>query len=294
MIVVFNNYKGGFSMKALLVGINTTPNAPLNGCVNDVTIMRQILLDKYKASSDDVHLLLDDRATKKNIMDRLNWLINDDDHLKLFHYSGHGAQVPQRGNDIEEDNMDECLVPVDYNWDTNMILDNELNDMFKKLKPQHKLVCIFDACHSGTMYRDEKIKSKFISPPTDILFRHDNNTIYNVDALFNNDEYQPVMFNITIKNKDISTKFKDINNMNLIVYSACKDDQTSADAFFGNRYQGVLSYYLEKALIKYDGMICYKKLFDEVFTDVQNDHQFTQTPQFYVSNEDLNAYKFLG
>jgi len=282
-------------MKALLVGINTTPNAPLNGCVNDVVIMRQILLEKYKATSNDVHLLLDNRATKKNIMDRLDWLINDDDPLKLFHYSGHGAQIPRRGNGIEEDNMDECLVPVDYNWDTNMIIDDELNDMFKKLKPHHKLVCIFDACHSGTMYRDEKIKSKFISPPTDILFRHDSNSLYNVDALFDDDddEYYHVMFNIARKNKDISAKFKDVNN-NLIVYSACKDDQTSADAFFGNRYQGVLSYYLEKALIKYDGMICYKKLFEEVCASVENDCRFSQTPQLYVSNGDLNAYKFLG
>jgi len=94
------------------------------------------------------------------------------------------------------------------------------------------------------------------------------------------------------KNKDIPAKFKDINN--LIVYSACKDDQTSADAFFCNRYQGVLSYYLEKALIKYDGMICYKKLFEEVSTNVKNDRRFSQTPQLYVSNGDLNAYKFLG
>jgi len=281
-------------MKALLVGINTTPNAPLNGCVNDVVIMRQILLEKYKASSDDVRLLINDRATKKNIIDRLEWLISSDDPLKLFHYSGHGAQIPQRGNDIEEDNMDECLVPVDYNWDTNMIIDDELNNIFKKLNPRHKLVCIFDACHSGTMYRDEKIKSKFISPPTDILFRHDNNTLYNVDALFDEDEYHHIEFNITRVNKDVSVKFNDINNINLIVYSACRDDQTSADAFFGNRYQGVLSYYMEKALIKYDGMICYKKLFEEISTDISNNHQFTQTPQFYVSNGDLNAYKFLG
>lgn len=57
--------------RALLVGINCYPDAPLRGCVNDISDMAKFLTTKCHFAMDDVRLLADKRATKHAIMERL-------------------------------------------------------------------------------------------------------------------------------------------------------------------------------------------------------------------------------
>jgi len=82
--------------KALLIGINKYKpdlNADLRGCINDVENMRAILVDIYKFNPENIRIVLDDRATKKSIEDRLYWLTDnpmEGDEL-VFHFSGHGC-----------------------------------------------------------------------------------------------------------------------------------------------------------------------------------------------------------
>ena len=103
--------------KALLVGINKykIPGADLNGCVNDVANMRDILLKFFGFTTKEIRVLVDERATKKNIMERLKWLVGGakaGDRL-LLHYSGHGSQVVDRDGDELKDRMDEIICPHD-------------------------------------------------------------------------------------------------------------------------------------------------------------------------------------
>ena len=77
--------------KALLVGINRykMDGADLQGCVNDVTNIRDILLKYFGFMVKDIRMVVDGRATKKAIMERLQWLIKGakaGDRL-LFHFS---------------------------------------------------------------------------------------------------------------------------------------------------------------------------------------------------------------
>ena len=81
--------------RALLVGINRYKMAGnnLKGCVNDVTNIRDILIRFYGFKVEDIRVVVDERATKNNIIIRLKWLVTDSkvgDKL-LFHYSGHGC-----------------------------------------------------------------------------------------------------------------------------------------------------------------------------------------------------------
>lgn len=97
--------------KALLVGINRYPGAPLAGCVNDIQDMAHFLVNKMHFSPASIRLLADGRATTQAILDRLHWLVAD---LKagdrvVFHYSGHGAQVPTRNPEGEVDGLDEVV-----------------------------------------------------------------------------------------------------------------------------------------------------------------------------------------
>jgi hypothetical protein len=89
--------------KAILVAVNKykLPGSNLQGCVNDATNIRDVMLKYYGFAVKDIRVLVDDRATKKAILDRLTWLVKDarsGDRL-LFHFSGHGSQIRDRDGD---------------------------------------------------------------------------------------------------------------------------------------------------------------------------------------------------
>lgn len=144
--------------RALLVGINKykIPGVDLNGCVNDVTNIRNILLRYFGFNAVDIRVLVDERATRENILSRIKWLVNkaaDGDSL-LFHYSGHGSQVADRDGDELKDKMDEILCPHDMDWDGNFIKDDDLGKVFENLPSGVNLEVLLDSCHSGTGTRE--------------------------------------------------------------------------------------------------------------------------------------------
>lgn len=63
--------------KAFLVGVNEyeMPGSNLQGCVNGITNVRDVLLKYYGFAVKDVRVLADSRATKKGILARLHWLV---------------------------------------------------------------------------------------------------------------------------------------------------------------------------------------------------------------------------
>src|SRR6516162_11950800 len=104
--------------RAFLVGINKYPSQPLKGCVNDVVDMANFLVSKCNFAMEDIRLLVDERATKAAIIERLDWLLKglkSGDRI-LFHYSGHGVQLPARNIQGEVDSLDEAICPVDFDW----------------------------------------------------------------------------------------------------------------------------------------------------------------------------------
>ncbi|KAK3262623.1 hypothetical protein CYMTET_28531 [Cymbomonas tetramitiformis] len=89
--------------KALLVGINYTgSDYALNGCINDVHHVKQLLTSQYGfGTSPDVLRILTDEPgssgspTCSNMREGLRWLVSDavaGDQL-FFHFSGHGTQA---------------------------------------------------------------------------------------------------------------------------------------------------------------------------------------------------------
>ena len=107
------------NQKALLVGINDYPDPAqrLEGCINDVFTMSAVLQD-CGVPSEAIRTCLDGRATADGILSRLKWLLDDPkpgDEL-VFYYSGHGARIPEYGEDYEPDHFVESLVPWDFDW----------------------------------------------------------------------------------------------------------------------------------------------------------------------------------
>jgi metacaspase-1 len=261
--------------KALLVGINyKKSDYELNGCINDVMNIKEMLISEYGYKDDNILVMTDDTSIKpkcKNIIEGFKWLnsknnvgsfsskykaLTDNDKAKLvFCYSGHGGQLRDTNGD-EIDGYDETLCPVDFLTD-GMITDDFIRSNFiNKIGLNTKLTCIIDACHSGTCF-DLKwtLKTK-------------------VDNSFTLDKY------------DNYSETKGT----VIMISGCKDDQTSADIQVGSTNNGALTHSLLQVLRKNKYTVSYEKLLTEVKNYIQVNKLSEQLPcMSYGKNIKINA-----
>ena len=74
-----------------------------------------------------------------------------DAHLVIF-YAGHGASIHDSNGD-EKDGRDECFCFSD-----GYLVDDEFCNIINNNLQAKQLICITDACHSGTIYDIERIK----------------------------------------------------------------------------------------------------------------------------------------
>jgi hypothetical protein len=149
---------------ALLIGINRYPNfAPrgqLTGCVHDVEVMRQVLVNSFNFPENHVAVITDEQASREGILGAMRDLVQrvGPDDVVVFHYSGHGSQMTDLEGD-EPDGLDETIVPSDSGRDPHEnrdIKDDEIYLWLKELTAKTSAVTlIFDCCHSGTIVRDD-------------------------------------------------------------------------------------------------------------------------------------------
>jgi hypothetical protein len=223
--------------RALLVGINKYPDAPLCGCVNDVTDMAAFLVARCGFGANEIRLLTDKRATTTAIKERLAWLVRGakrGDRL-VFHYSGHGAQVATRNKAEEVDGLDEVICPVDFDWsDRRMIRDKDFQRMFAPVPAGVDFVWISDSCHAGDLSRDMPPpgdRRRCLFPPEDIAWRN--------------------CVGASIGTRGLG---RAAAKLNVALIAGCRSNQSSSDGAFDDRPNGVLTYCLLRALRDGDGM----------------------------------------
>jgi uncharacterized caspase-like protein len=150
--------------RALLVGINKYKSVPgLQGSVNDIDTMREILISRWGFMARNITVLTDETATHDKILSALTDLVqvSGPEDTMYFHYSGHGSQVQDLNGD-EDDGLDETLVPQDgRSGGVRDIVDDELDEIFSKLRTTHVLV-VLDSCHSGTATRSFDIRARSV------------------------------------------------------------------------------------------------------------------------------------
>jgi uncharacterized caspase-like protein len=235
--------------KALLIGINRYPGCPLSGCVNDVTDMAHFLVDAYGFKSSSITLLTDERATTKAILTGLAALVQgvqSGDRI-LFHYSGHGAQVAAR-KDEHVHGMDDVICPVDFDWsEPHLIRDLQFHEIFSALPEGVKFNWVADCCHSGTLDRD-------LAPPT-----KGKKASSTKKPKILGERFMPAPVDVAWDHRvarDLGHASRNIHRTSIEkalpigFISGCKDRQTSADANFGGRANGALTYFLLQALKK--------------------------------------------
>lgn len=131
------------TLHALHIGINRYANAAANlsKCVNDAKAMRKLFGGE---------LLLDEQATRKNILAAITATVNKaqaGDEVVIT-YSGHGSQTKDGSGD-EPDGFDETLVAADL-YD---VVDDELPPILAQLHVGARGLFVTDSCYSGTVHR---------------------------------------------------------------------------------------------------------------------------------------------
>ena len=221
--------------RALLIGINylTSPTVRLNGCLNDVVNIENMLMDAYGYKQSNIIVLRDDdpshMPTRNNILLALQNIVavsaaNDEIWV---HYSGHGTQSIDKNGD-EPDGLDEAIVPVDY-LTAGMISDDILYDFVKNVKC--RAFFGFDSCHSGTI--------------CDLQ--------YNINYISG-----------TFTKTTVSSKV--IPNPNIVVMGGCRDAQTSADSYDTAEFEagGAFTISLLDCLRKNNHTVELMKLYNDI------------------------------
>jgi metacaspase-1 len=167
--------QGRLQRRALLVGINQYPREEdrLEGCVNDVFLMSSAL-QECGFAPESIRVCLDERSTAQGIIERLKWLLDDPrpGDERVFYYSGHGARIPEYGENMEPDRKVETLVPWDFDWSPERaVVDDQIFGLYSQLPYGTRFAMILDCCHSGGMHRQGGARVRGLNPPDDIRHR---------------------------------------------------------------------------------------------------------------------------
>jgi hypothetical protein len=232
--------------KALLIGINYTGTSnELYGCISDVNSIKERISNQGFTDINVMTDLTSKMATRNNILEAFkNLLINSKAGDLLFClYSGHGSYTIDRNGD-EQDGRDELIVSCDLQG----VLDDELKSLIQThLKESVTLFAMFDSCFSGSVL--------------DLKYQY-------IDSL-NYDKF-------TENLKQLETKG------NVLMISGCTDNQTSADAVFGGKPNGAMTWSLLESLKQKPN--CNWRELVKNMRDLLKTSEFTQIPQFSSGN----------
>jgi len=274
--------------RVLLVGINDyqhdTIGVPdLGGCVNDSTALKAMLKSQYGFKESQIKMLLDTQATRAKVLAAIRtWLVagSKSGDRVVFAFSGHGTQAKDTDNE-EADGRDEMLCCRDYHPQTQAggIRDDELRVLLNQLNGR-KVTVLIDSCHSGTVTRSIprlNYRAKADTVPV--------NT-YQVRWVPPPPEVQGLPMP-RAGARDAGAI--DTPGMNHVLYAACQDSQTAADASFfenGKRIrQGAFTYFAVKGLAgaadtNGDKKITNKELIGYVQNRMRSSsHNFSQIPE---------------
>ncbi len=145
---------GGGNRRAMCVGIDRYPTAPLGGCANDARAWRETFVG---LGFEVPTLLLDEQATRNAIISELSQLIRCSraGDVLAFQFSGHGTQLPDLDGDEaggDSPGEDEALCPVDFDQG-HFVIDDDLGAIFNTIPDGVSVTVFMDCCHSGTITR---------------------------------------------------------------------------------------------------------------------------------------------
>jgi hypothetical protein len=245
---------------AVCVGINDYPGSSndLKGCINDAKAWAELLEDHFGFEKDSITMLTNAKATKANVLEAVEKMVEAavSGDIVVFTNSSHGTYLEDTSGD--EEAYDEAMCP--YDCGENLILDDELREMFSKVKRGVHLTVVSDSCHSGSVTRliegKEYRKPRFLSPES-----IGKSTIENIYRAKSNR-----------KSKHPQSGMKDV------LLSGCKSDEYSYDASIGGKYHGAMTSYAIEAIAESGYGLTYGELHKLLLEKIK-EAGYPQTPQ---------------
>ncbi len=254
--------------KALCVGINDYPydGSDLNGCINDALGWADLLVNHYDFTQSDVRLLTDAQATKAAVIEALQTLMSGakSGDMLVYTNSSHGTYVADTSGD--EPGYDEAICP--YDCADNLLLDDDLRELFANLGRGVHLTIISDSCFSGTVTRAP------VSDAIPGLRTPDDRRVRFLSPALRGD---PVLENPWSAKPKSKTKFPE-SKMKELLLSGCTDHEYSYDALIDGKYHGAMTYFALQAIQASE----YKITFQQLHTRLNfliDDGGYPQHPQ---------------
>ncbi len=149
LVVGIDDYSVQSQHSASEVGL-TWP--PLNACVADANSMYHILKEAYGFPQENITLLRDSQATRRNILSAITYLFSNAEagDTVCFTFSGHGGLIPAT-TAADNTRFYQSIIPYQGNW----IYDFRLHQAALQAGFDANAVnftCIIDSCHSGGMH----------------------------------------------------------------------------------------------------------------------------------------------
>jgi metacaspase-1 len=259
---------------ALCIGINDYPGTQndLSGCVNDAADWRAAL----EARGFTVRSLIDSQATRAHMVGAMRELITSAKagDSAVITYSGHGTFVPDLDGD-EPDGRDEALCPYDIDQG-NVLIDDDIHQLFAERAAGVKIVLISDSCHSGSVIRwappdptSTAPRPRFLPPAAwlskDKLPKDSSGAV-------------PTRYGSSAR---LSTW---LGSLSLaggdLLMAGSRDQEYSYDAQFGGRANGAFTYCALKTLVKLPAGATYAEWYKEIRKYLPG-ASYPQTPQIF-------------
>lgn len=238
------------SKRAFCVGINDYPyeGNDLKGCVNDANDWATLLTEHFDFPRSDVVLVTDAEATKGRMLEGLKALLTgaSSGDVLVFTNSSHGSYLAD--TDADEPMYDEILCPYDVT--EQVLVDDELRELFTDLPDGVHMTVISDSCFSGTVSRalvsenipgfeapDER-RTRFLSP----ALRGD-----------------PVLLNPWAAKPKQAETYPE-SGMKEVLLSGSSDKEYSYDAKLEGTSHGAMTYHAIKAIREADYALTYAEL----------------------------------
>ncbi|WDD36668.1 caspase family protein (plasmid) [Nostoc sp. UHCC 0926] len=279
---------------ALLVGIDEYLNvSPLQGCINDITAIKEYLEGRVDTDGYQLHLrtLLNKDATRQAVIDgfRQHLCQASSEDIVFFYYAGHGSQeeAPEEFWTIEPDRLNETLVCYDSRspggWD---LADKELAKLIAEIAEKNpQITIIMDCCHSSSGTRgDLEADTAVRLAPIDKRKRRLDSFI------FSNKDAEQLLTERSLTKNTTSWTFPRGKH---IFLAACRDRETAKEYNGGGQHRGAFSYFLLDTLKKANGSLTYRDLFKRTDALIRS-KVAAQSPQLEATVLDDLEQPFLG
>jgi hypothetical protein len=267
---------------ALLVGIDQYQDAPLQGCVTDVNLQKQLLIHRFGFKENDILLLTNKQATRQGILTAF------EEHLikqakpgdvVVYHFSGHGSQVRDPDCDVPPDCLNSTFVPIDSSplgeGGVQDIMGHTLFLLMHALQTEN-VTAVLDSCHSGGGTRGNfRVRSLFDAAS----LTRNGGSQKAVDA---EQAYQQQWLS---KLNLSPEEFKRLRRQGIakgVAIASTKRDQLAADAPFDGFSAGVFTYLMTQYLWQQPSSESFGRVIPNVARSTRQQSFTGQEPQMEV------------